>query len=118
MLFRSDPFRVRRVTAIAAALACIGGLTAIETHLPLQPFEAFYGGNQVSSFARSGVDAISELLTHGLMESDAFAADRLQPASEETCAPAKKPPHIILIHDESSFDIRTAPRSSAAPDRS
>ena len=35
------------------------------------PFEAFYGGSQVSSFARSGVDAISELLTHGLMESDA-----------------------------------------------
>ena len=38
-----------------------------------------------------------------------FAADRLQPIGEEDCAPAKKPPHIILIHDESSFDIRMAP---------
>src|SRR6202790_281186 len=107
--WRADPFRVRRLTAVAAALACVGTLTAIERHLPLQPFEAFYGGNQVSSFARSGVDAISELLTHGLMESDAVAADHLRPASEETCAPAKRPPHIILIHDESSFDIRMAP---------
>ena len=107
--WRADPFRVRRLTAVAAALACVGGLTAIETHLPLQPFEAFYGGNLVSSFARSGVDAISELMTHGLMESDAFAADRLQPVGEEACPPAKKPPHIILIHDESSFDIRMAP---------
>src|SRR6202451_164930 len=114
--WRADPFRVRRLNAAAALLACVGGLTAVETHLPMQPFEAFYGGNQVSSFARSGVDAISELLTHGLMESDAFAAERLQPAGDETCAPAKKPPHIILIHDESSFDIRVAP-GIKVPDR-
>ena len=107
--WRFDPFRVRRLTAVTAVLACIAALTAIERHLPLLPFEAFYGGSQVSSFARSGVDAISELMTHGLMESDAFAADRLQPVGNESCAPAKKPPHIILIHDESSFDIRTAP---------
>jgi hypothetical protein len=106
--WRLDTFRVRRLTAAAVALACVGGLTALEMHLPMQPFEAFYGGNQVSSFARSGVDAISELLTHGLMESDAFAADRLQP-DNKACRPEKKPPHIILIHDESSFDIRMAP---------
>jgi hypothetical protein len=107
--WRLDPFRVRRLAAAAAMIACVAGLTVLETHLPMQPFEAFYGGNQVSSFARSGVDAISELMTHGLMESDAFAADRLQPIDDESCRPAKKPPHIILIHDESSFDIRMAP---------
>src|ERR1700686_3831642 len=33
--WRAAPFRVRRLTAVAAALACVGGLTAIETHLPL-----------------------------------------------------------------------------------
>src|SRR6202142_1914526 len=60
--WRADPFRVRRLTAAAALLACVGGLTAVETHLPMQPFEAFYGGNPVSAFARSRVDAISELL--------------------------------------------------------
>jgi hypothetical protein len=109
LTWRHDPFRVRRIGAAAAAIACVAGLTALEMHLPIQPFEAFYGGNQVSSFARSGVDAISELMTHGLMESDAFAADRLQPAAGESCRPAQKPPHIILIHDESSFDIRVAP---------
>ncbi len=47
-------------------------------------------------------------MTQGLMQSDAYAADRLQPAAA-TCQPAAKPPHIILIHDESSFDIRMAP---------
>ena len=88
--WRVDPFRVRRLTAVAALLACVGGLTALETQLPLEPFEAFYGGNHVSSFARSGVDAISELLTHGLMESDAVAAERLQPAGGDNLPAGKK----------------------------
>jgi hypothetical protein len=107
--WRADPFRVHRLKATLAALACVAGLTAVEMHLPMQPFEAYYGNNEVSSFARSGVDAISELLTHGLMESDAYAADHLQPVDAGGCQPEKKPPHIILIHDESSFDIRMAP---------
>jgi hypothetical protein len=109
LAWRADPFRVRRLSAIAAMLACVAGLTALEMRLPLQPFEAFAGGSQVSSFARSGVDAISELMTNGLMQSDPVSADRLQPAADLNCEPARKPPHIILIHDESSFDIRVAP---------
>ena len=109
LTWRADPFRVRRLGAIAAALGCVAVLTALEMRLPLQAFEAFYGGAQVSSFARSGVDAIAELMSNGLMQSDPVSADRLQPAADAACEPKKKPPHIILIHDESSFDIRTAP---------
>jgi hypothetical protein len=108
LAWRFDPFRVRRLTAFALAFACVGWLTILEMQFPMQPFEGFYGGNLVSSFARSGVDAVSTLMTQGLMQSDAYAADRLQPAAA-TCQPAGKPPHIILIHDESSFDIRMAP---------
>lgn len=108
MAWRFDPFRMRRLTALVLLFGCVGSLTILELQFPLQPFEAFYGGNLVSFFARTGVDAISELLTHGLMQSDAFAADRLNPVPA-TCQPAAKPPHIILIHDKSSFDIRMAP---------
>jgi hypothetical protein len=108
LAWRFDRFRAHRGAAAALALACLGGLTALEMHFPMEPFEAFYGGNLVSSFARSGVDAVAELMTHGLMQSDAFAVDRLGPVAD-TCQPATKPPHIILIHDESSFDIRMAP---------
>ena len=36
----------------------------------MEPFVAYFGGNHVSNFARSGVDAVSELMSHGLMESD------------------------------------------------
>ena len=106
--WRLDQLRMRRRVATALLILCLGGLTTLEMQLPMQPFEAFYGGNLVSSFARSGVDAVTELMTHGLMQSAVFAADRLNPI-EDTCAPAAKPPHIILIHDESSFDIRMAP---------
>jgi hypothetical protein len=104
-----DPFRVRRLDALLLAVVCVGGLTGLEMQHPLQQFEAFYGGNLVSFFARSGVDAVSELLTHGLMQSDAFAADHLTPVADYACHPSVKPPHIILIHDESSFDIRRTP---------
>ena len=80
--WRLDPFRVYRWKATAALFGCLAALTALELNLPMQPFEAFYGGNQVSQFARSGVDAISELLTHGMMEADASTADHLQPIGE------------------------------------
>jgi Sulfatase len=108
LTWRLDPFRMRRRVGIALVMLCLGGLSALELLFPMAPFEAFYGGNLVSSFARSGVDAIAELITRGLMQSAAFAADRLEPLAG-TCTPAAKPPHIILIHDESSFDIRLAP---------
>src|SRR5260370_36382231 len=52
---------------------------------------------------------MSELATHGYMESDAAITDRLKTLPIEVCAPQAKPPHIILVHDESSFDIRAVP---------
>src|ERR1700728_1888579 len=115
LAWRFDPFRVHRLKAISAALGCAVGLIALETHIPVQPFEAYYGNNEVSMFARSAVDAISELMTHGFLEADAHTNDHLQPVSDYTCEPEARPPHIILIHDESSFDIRMAP-SVKVPD--
>src|SRR5262249_16861498 len=56
LLWRLDPFRVRRSTAVMGFGACLGGLIGVSTAVPLEPHEAFYGGNFVSQFARSGVD--------------------------------------------------------------
>ena len=108
LAWRLDPFRVRRLAAFGLAFVCAGGIVAVGLQYPLEPSDGWYGNNYVSSFARSGVDAVSEFMTQGLMQSDAFAADRLRPPAT-ACRPAAKPPHIILIHDESSFDIRMAP---------
>jgi hypothetical protein len=109
LAWRFDPLRVRRLTALMSGLVCLGGLTALEMKFPMEPFEAFYGGHHVSAFARSGVDAVSELMTHGFMESDPSVTERLKSVETLPCRPASRPPHIILVHDESSFDIRMAP---------
>jgi hypothetical protein len=63
----------------------------------------------VSHFARSGVEAVYEFFTRGFMESDAMVSERLRLVPEMACQPTKKPPHIIMVHDESSFDLRNAP---------
>jgi hypothetical protein len=107
MIWSFDPFRVRRLSAAAGVLGCLAGLYAVETVAPMEEFEGFYGKNYVSHFARSGVDAVSTLLVHGLMESDPVVSERLAPIG--VCEPTAKPPHIILVHDESAFDIREVP---------
>jgi hypothetical protein len=107
MIWSFDPFRVRRLSATVGVVGCLAGLYAVETVAPLEEFEGFYGKNYVSHFARSGVDAVSTLLVHGLMDSDPVVSERLAPIG--VCEPTAKPPHIILVHDESSFDIREVP---------
>ena len=94
MIWSFDPFRVRRLSAAVGVVGCLAGLYAVETVAPMEEFEGFYGKNYVSHFARSGVDAVSTLLVHGLMESDPVVSERLAPIG--VCEPTAKPPHIIL----------------------
>jgi hypothetical protein len=109
LLWWIDGFRVRLRTAAFGFVVCLAGLIGVALAYPQEEWEAFFGDAYVSKFSRSGVAAISALLTQGYMESDATVADRLRTLPEATCEPARKPPHIILVHDESSFDIRVAP---------
>jgi hypothetical protein len=105
-LWYFDGLRMRRLTAIAGGAACLALLTGLSLAKPVHPGEAFGDDSYVSGFARSGVSALSELMTHGLLESDAVVIDRLKSVPNETCAPSGKRPHIVLVHDEGSFDIR------------
>src|SRR6266702_1043065 len=106
LIWRADPFRVRRRTAMAGGAACLVALAGLEFAFPFLEGESFGDDNYVSSFARSGVGAVSEFTTHGFLESDATVDDRLKPGTADSCQPAARLPHIILVHDESSFDIR------------
>jgi hypothetical protein len=45
---------------------------------------------------------------HGVLEADAAAPGRLNVPLVDACHPAGRRPNIIMIHDESSFDIRAA----------
>ena len=77
--------------------------------MPTELYGEFFPHDYVSKFARSGVEAIYELATHGLLESDATVTGQLKSTPVAACSPGGKLPHIILLHDESSFDITAAP---------
>jgi sulfatase-like protein len=108
VIWRLDSFRVRRRTALLGALACFATLASLSFAIPVHPFDEFTGANYVSKFARSGATAIIDYTRQGFLESDAATPDRLATTLDATCRP-DKPPHIILLHDESSFDIRAIP---------
>ena len=110
-----DPLRVRLRAALIGFAGCFAGLVAAAAAVELNDIEAYHGDSHLSYFARSGVKSVSELMTHGMLESDAMVAERLKPAPDTACKPGSKPPHIILVHDESSFDIRSAPGIKVPP---
>ncbi len=109
LLWWIDSFRVRRRTAVTGFVLCAAVLVGMALAFPDDEWETFRRGGYVSKFVRSGVTAAFELSTHGYLESDAAIAGRLRMLPQATCAPTAKPPHILLVHDELSFDIRAVP---------
>src|SRR5262249_4050972 len=107
--WRTDPYRVRARIAAAGAGSCLAGVTALCFVNPIHNYEAFFGDSYVSKFVRSGVGAVSEFTTHGLLDSDPVANGALGPAATRGCHPPGRRPHIIMVLDESSFDIAAVP---------
>jgi Sulfatase len=103
-----DPFRIRRLPAVACALACLAALVGYAFAWPDEAWRGYYDDGYLSKFSRSGVSAVSDFVRYGFMESDAVATGRLKVPLLESCHPAGRRPNIIMIHDESSFDIREA----------
>jgi hypothetical protein len=112
--WRLDPFRIRARTSVIGSSLCMGALVALSLLVPTGLHEDFFRQNYVSKFARSGVEAMRELITHGYLESDVNATERLE-VRAATCNHSRKFPHIILMHDESSFDITAAPGIRVPP---
>jgi hypothetical protein len=107
-LWRVDPFRIRRLPALACKLACLAALAGYSITWPDEAWRGYYDDGYLSKFARSGVTAVSDFINYGFMESDAALTERLKVPLLESCHPVGRRPHIIMIHDESSFDIRQA----------
>jgi Sulfatase len=111
-----DPFRLRLRTIVIGGSVCIGALVTLSLSFPTDLYEDFISQNYISKFARTGVEAIHEFIIHGYLESDASVTERLKAAPAATCNVSRKLPHIILLHDESSFDITVAPGMKVLPD--
>jgi hypothetical protein len=107
--WRLDPYRVRARSSLVGGALCMVALIALSLSFPTDLQEDFISRNYVSKFARTGVEAIHEFATHGYLESDAGVTGGLRVAAAAPCQAARKLPHIILLHDESSFNITAAP---------
>src|SRR3954469_855016 len=103
-----DPFRIRHLPAAAGLLACLAALTGQAITWPDEAWRGYYDDGYLSKFARSGVTAVSDFATYGFMESEAVTAERLKMPLVDSCHVAGRRPHIIMVHDESSWDIRQA----------
>jgi hypothetical protein len=120
LVWRTDPFRIgRKISVSLLALATVL-IAAMANLVPEQPWEPFQGVNHISNLARSGVVAVSRLSSTGWIEADpptqpALPLARGAHASAPALAPPAdcdssiKRPHIIMLLDESSFDMTTAP---------
>jgi hypothetical protein len=109
LIWRIDPFRVRRSVALLGAAACSIAITVWALAVPEEPWEQFQGINHVSTFVRSGVTTVYELTTKGWIDFDSSTSDQLRAAANETCHPSGKPPNIIMVLDEASFDASVLP---------
>jgi len=118
LIWRADPLRLARRRSLAVLAATTLLMAGMSVAAPEQPWEPFQGVNHISNLARSGVVAVSRLTSTGWIEADppasgltprAHAAAGPGPPSGETCDTTVKRPHIIMLLDESSFDVTAAP---------
>jgi phosphoglycerol transferase MdoB-like AlkP superfamily enzyme len=127
VIWRADPFRAGRRLPLAILAATTALMSAMSVAAPEQPWEPFQGVNHISNLARSGVVAVSRLTSQGWIEADspasgplhlasgAYAAGRPALPPDEECDTTARRPHIIMLLDESSFDITAAPGVKVPP---
>ena len=109
LVWRLDPFRIRARHAALGSAVCLVGLAGVSFAIPTDPYNEFYTGQYVSKFARSGVTAVSEYFTRGLLDADAAVTGRLKLAPAGTCRSSRQLPHIVMVFDE--FELRPERRA-------
>jgi hypothetical protein len=109
LLWRAEPFRVRRGTALLGCLLCLAALAGLSLAVPTDREDEFYPHQYVSKFARSAAVAAVDLTNGGVLEADPATADRLNLGIVGACPPGRKLPHIVMVFDESSFDVTMMP---------
>jgi phosphoglycerol transferase MdoB-like AlkP superfamily enzyme len=127
VIWRLDPFRANRRLSLAILVATTALMSAMSVAAPERPWEPFQGVNHISNLARSGVVAVSRLAWTGWIEADppaggplplapgAYAAGRPALPPGEQCDTTARRPHIIMLLDESSFDVTAAPGVKVPP---
>jgi len=107
--WRLDRYRVSLRISLAGFSISAATLVAVSLFWPTGLNEDFEGRSYVSKFARTGVEAVHELSSRGYLDAAGSARGHVTEAADAVCHPTRKLPHIILLHDESSFDVTVAP---------
>src|SRR5262252_6062726 len=116
LLWRAEAFRVRRGTALLGLLLCLAALAALSLAVPTDREDEFYPHQYVSKFARSAAVAAVDLTNGGVFEADPATGKRLNVGTVGACPPGRKLPHIVMVFDESSFDVTMMPNVKVAAD--
>src|ERR1700735_2286223 len=71
-----DPFRIRRLPSAALGLTCLAALAGFSLSFPEEAWRGYFDDGYLSKFSRSGVNAVSDFIQYGFMESDAVTAEQ------------------------------------------
>ena len=127
LIWRADPFRVQRSFALAGLAGVTAAMAGLSLANPEHPWEPFQGVNHISNLARSGVVSVGRLTATGWIEAEPRTPDGLRLASKAhanlqspmlaatPCDTTVKRPHIVMLLDESSFDVTAAPGIKVPP---
>jgi hypothetical protein len=116
LLWRAEPFRARRSTALLGLLLSLAALAGLSLTVPTDREDEFYPHQYVSKFARSAAVAAVDLTNGGVLEADPATTDRLNLGTGAACPVGRKLPHIAMVFDESSFDATMMPDVKVAAD--
>src|SRR5262249_3937377 len=95
--------------ACLGAFLCLAAVAALSLAVPTDREDEFYPHQYVSKFARSAAVATVDLATGGVLEADPATGDRLNLGTVGACPAGRKLPHIVMVFDESSFDVTMMP---------
>src|SRR4029079_10319700 len=113
--WRLDPLRMRLRVSALGGTSCLAALPVLSPFFPTDLSEDFFVQNYVSTLTRNGVEAMHELITHGYLDSRSATAEQLKVPPVAACAPTRKLPPIIRLHEESNSDITAIPGVNVPP---
>ena len=115
LAWRLDPFRARRWVSLAGALTCAAAVTVLSLAYTRGALGAVSGRQSHLDLRALGRHDRLRTRHQRLDRLRYHDADRLRTAASEPCHLTEKPPNIIMVLDEASFDITAAPGVKVPP---